>query len=381
MDVEELKKLDHKKKIRIGLLMGILCALYWGIWYAPGYAVWNMDILTGLTGYWLDPEQTIWIPGAFEIHNPDISGDLINIYSCIFLTGLNAIFCALVLFIWNGGLRKLPEFKRELVQVKGASKYFMMAGLCGACAVSGTYLASFNLSPGFAAIAGLLYPIIGTIMSVLYLKQKVSKRGYLAVVVLLVGGITLYSGSIITGGVEGSGNTTIGIIGGIMAAVGWGFEGVCAGKALDFCEPDIGLHLRFCFEAIFWIIVMVVIACTGTPIFDTIGELLNPATLFVFILLGLSFAWCYVTWYKSFPLLGVARGQAVGSLYAACAVIFLCIFFGPASALGYDDSNMLIIVGTTILGLIICLVGSFLLASEDTEGMVSLREQKGGDER
>ena len=368
MDVEELKILDHKKKIRIGLLMGILCALYWGIWYVPGYAVWNLDILNDLYVNIL-------------IEKPTIDVDLMNIIVCIFLTGMNAIFCAAVLFIWNGGLRKLPEFKRELVQVKGASKYFMMAGICGACAVSGTYLASFNLSAGFAAIAGLLYPIIGTIMSVLYLKQKVSKRGYLAVIVLLVGGITLYSGSIISGGVTGAGNPTIGIIGGIMAAVGWGFEGVCAGKALDFCEPDIGLHLRFCFEAIFWIIVMIIIACTGIPIFSTIGQILDPATFFVFILLGLSFAWCYVTWYKSFPLLGVARGQAVGSLYAACAVIFLCIFCGPAGALGYDDDSMLIIVGSTILGLIICLIGSFLLATEDTEGLVSLRDQKDGDQR
>jgi len=149
---------------------------------------------------------------------------------------------------------------------------------------------------------------------------------------------------------------------------------VFAGKALDFCEPDVGLHLRFCFEALFWIIVMVVIACTGVPIFSTIGEFLDPATFFIFILLGLSFAWCYVTWYKSFPLLGVARGQAVGSLYAACAVLFLCLFTGPAGALGYDDDSMLIIVGSTIAGLVICLIGSFLLASEDTEGMVSLRE-------
>ena len=363
-----MKLMDHKKKVRIGLLMGVLCALYWGIWYVPGNSAWALPILTDL---------------QVNLADTSLSTDMQTIVACIFITGFNAIFCALVLFIWNGGLRKLPEFKRELVEVKGASKYFMLAGICGACAVSGTYLAAFNLSAGFAAIAGLLYPIIGTIMSVLYLKQKVSKRGYLAIIVLLVGGITLYAGSIATGGVTGGEgtNATIGLIGGIMAAVGWGFEGVCAGKALDFCEPDIGLHLRFCFEAIFWIIVMVIMAACGIPIFSTVGQLIDPTTFLVFMLLGLSFAWCYVTWYKSFPLLGVARGQAVGSLYAACAVLFLCLFCGPRNALKYTDDSMVIIIASTILGLIICLIGSFLLATEDTEGMVSLREQNGGDER
>ena len=160
-----------------------------------------------------------------------------------------------------------------------------------------------------------------------------------------------------------------------MAAVGWGCEGAVAGKALDTCEPDVGLHLRFCFEALFWIVVLIVLQIAGIPVFSTIEYILDPATFFVFILLGLSFGWCYVSWYKSFPFLGVPRGQAIGSLYAACAIIFLCIFAGPAGALGYDDSSMGIIVGSTIAGLIICLIGSYLLGSEDTEGLVSLREE------
>jgi drug/metabolite transporter (DMT)-like permease len=356
-DLEAIRKIDHKKKVRIGLIMGLLCALYWGLWYVPGSAVWGLDIMVN---------AKINIAAA----KPDLDIDTVHILACIFLTGLNAIFCAFVLFIWNGALRKLPEFRREFKQVRGASKYFVMAGICGACAVLGTYLAASFLSPGFAAIAGLLYPVIGTILSVLYLKQKVSRRGYISILVLLAGGITLYSGSLITGGTEGS---LIGIVGGIMAALGWGLEGVCAGKALDVCEPDVGLHLRFVFEAIFWILVMTVLACTGIPIFDTIGELLDPVTFLVFILLGLSFAWCYVCWYKCFPFLGVARGQAVGSLYAACAVIFLVMFSGPEAALGYDSDTMFVIVSTTVLGLVICLFGSYLLASEDTEGMVSLR--------
>ena len=36
VSVEEIKKMDHKTKIRIGLVMGIFCALYWGVWYVPG---------------------------------------------------------------------------------------------------------------------------------------------------------------------------------------------------------------------------------------------------------------------------------------------------------------------------------------------------------
>ena len=368
VDIETLVKADHKQNIRFGVIMGILCALYWGVWYVPGYAVYDLpDLLNSLSA------------NLTENH-PSLSTDANTLMVCVFLTGLNAIACALVLFIWNGALGKLPEFHRTLVEFKAASKYFLLAGICGACAVSGTYIAATFLSPGFAAIAGLLYPIIGTIMSVLYLKQKVSKRGYLAIIVLLAGGITLYSGTLIAGNTESS-NPTLGAIGGIMAAVGWGFEGVVAGKALDICEPDVGLHLRFCFEALFWIIVMLIFTGCGYNLFYAIGDVLcDPADFVVVLMLGLSFAWCYVTWYKSFPFLGVARGQAVGSLYAACAVIFLIIFFGPEDALGYDDDSMALIVGSTIAGLIICLIGSFLIATEDSEGLVSLRTETKTDD-
>jgi len=358
MDINEIRALDHEKKKRIGILMGILCALYWGVWYVPGYAIYVSPLIADVY-----PNMV----------NAGMSDDVAGILQAVFLTAVNAVACALLLFIWNAGLGKTRELKRTLVQVKSVTKYYILAGICGACAVSGTYIAALFLSPGFAAIAGLLYPIIGTIMSVLYLKQKVTKRAYLAVVVLLAGGITLYSGSILAGGTE-SANPLLGCIGGLMAAVGWGFEGVVAGKALDLTEPDIGLHLRFIFEAIFWVIVLLIVACTGLPIFATMGWLFDPTTFLMVLLIGFSFAWCYVTWYKSFPMIGVARGQAIGSLYAACGVIFLSIFLGPEAALGYTEDTMMLIVGSTIAGLLICLVGSFLLATENAEDVASLRE-------
>ena len=89
MDVEALKKMDHKTKIRIGLIMGIFCALYWGVWYVPGYAVWYMPIMDLLPG---------------NISEAGFGGDTATVTTAIFLTGMNAIFCALVLFIWNGAV-------------------------------------------------------------------------------------------------------------------------------------------------------------------------------------------------------------------------------------------------------------------------------------
>ena len=355
-ELDAFIKANHKKKFRFGIIAALLCAIYWGVWYVPGYAVWEM------------PD---FLPAAMD--NMVAAGygdDVTYTMACILLCLVNAIIDTLILFIWNGALGKMGELKRTFVEFKAANIYFVYAGICGAGAVFGTYVAAQFLNPGFAAVAGVLYALVGTIMSVLYLHQKVTKRGYIAVVIMIVGAFVLFAGTIF-GGQESS-NMALGVIGGAMCAICWGLEGTFAGKALDYCEPDCGIQLRFFWEMILWIIVCVVLAITGVPIFSTIGAIVtDPYILLVVILLGFSFAWCYVTWYKSFPFIGVARGQAIGSLYAACSIIFMVLFFGVDNAIGgHDMAHVLPTVG----GLIICLFGSYLIATEDAEGLVSLKD-------
>ncbi len=354
--LDDFIKANHKKKFRFGIIAALLCAVYWGVWYVPGYAVWEM------------PD---FLPAAMvNMENAGYGSDVTYTMACILLCLVNAIIDTLILFIWNGALGKIGELKRTFVEFKAANIYFVYAGICGAGAVFGTYVAAQFLNPGFAAVAGVLYALVGTIMSVLYLHQKVTKRGYIAVVIMIVGAFVLFAGTIF-GGAESS-NMTLGIIGGAMCAICWGLEGTFAGKALDYCEPDCGIQLRFFWETVLWIIVCVVLAISGVPIFSTMASIVtDPYILLVVILLGFSFAWCYVTWYKSFPFIGVARGQAIGSLYAACSIVFMVLFFGVDNAIGGHDMAHVL---PTIGGLIICLFGSYLIATEDAEGLVSLKD-------
>lgn len=357
--IDDFVKANHKKKFKFGIIAALLCAIYWGVWYVPGYAVWEMpDFL---------PQVMV------NMENAGFGGDANYTMACILLCLVNAIIDTLILFIWNGALGKIGELKRTFVEFKAANIYFVYAGICGAGAVFGTYVAAQFLNPGFAAVAGVLYALVGTIMSVLYLHQKVTKRGYIAVIIMIVGAFVLFAGTIFGG--QESANMTLGVIGGAMCAICWGLEGTFAGKALDYCEPDCGIQLRFFWEMVLWIIVCVVIACCGVPIFSTIGSIVtDPYILLVVILLGFSFAWCYVTWYKSFPFIGVARGQAVGSLYAACGIIFMILFFGVNNAIGGGAPPTTLQYVGTIGGLIICLFGSYLIATEDAEGLVSLKD-------
>lgn len=342
MDINEMKKHNTHERVKLGYIMALLCAVFWGAWYVPG----NLS-------FYLTPFSTM-LADMSVIYGDQLGAILL----CVLITGLNALFVVIVLMFWCAGLGKLGEMKRSIVELRCCTKYYMLGALCGGpIAIMGSYLASFFVSAGFSAVSALCYPVIGMTLSVLWLKQKMSRRATVGLFVILAGGILIYSLDLLST----TGGNIVGYIGGLMAICGWGVEGAVAAKGLDVSEPDVALTLRFVMETIiWWVIAIPILLIFGVPILDGIMGIFEPTTLLVLVMMGLTFGLCYVTWYKSFPLIGVGRGQAIGSLYGLMAVIFLLAFTGAFK-------------WTYVVGAIICIVGTFMLFTEKTDDMDSLR--------
>jgi drug/metabolite transporter (DMT)-like permease len=228
-------------------------------------------------------------------------------------------------------------------------------------AILGSFIAMGFVGGAFAAVAALMYPVVGAILASKWYGEKVTKRAFIGIIVIILGGITIFGGGVLSE--IGSGNVLwVGYLGGLMAATGWGIEGAIAGKGLDIAEPDVGLTLRFIGEGlIWWIIAIPMLAIAGFPMIKYAILAFEPLTLMVLIFAGITFGFCYVSWYKSFPLIGVGRGQGIGNLYGLFAVIFIFLFFG-------DVPSWTILVGGAL-----CLIGSTVMFSEDTGEMESLR--------
>lgn len=345
MDVEEVRKNNTKQRVKLGYTMALLCAVFWGAWYIPGNLSFELTPFTTL----LATMETMY--------DPNIAG----IYLCMLVTGLNALFVVLALLFWCAGLGKFKEMKRSIVELRCCTKYYFLGAIFGGpFAILGTYIASYFIGAGFSAVAALCYPLIGVSLSVIWLKQDMSRRALLGMLVILAGGIVVYSTSMWSD-LQAGGVNPIGYIGGLMAIVGWGTEGAVAAKGLDVSEPDVALTARFMMECLIWWVIMIpILLLAGVPILDGIMGIFEPITLLVMIMMGITFGFCYVTWYKSFPLIGVGRGQAVASLYGLMAVIFILVFCGTFE-------------WVYIIGALICIVGTFLLFTENTDGWDSLR--------
>jgi drug/metabolite transporter (DMT)-like permease len=370
MNVDEKRKEAHKKRVKYGYTMALFCALFWGMWYVPGTFIWEFDIIYDF--------QMI-VSKATNIDDITNKGFLA---AAVMITALNAAFVVLAYFIWNIclGKAKFSEMRRSLREMKACTKYYFMGAVCGGpIAILGSFIAMGYVGGAFAAVAALAYPVIGTLLSRTWLGQKISHRAIAGILIILIGSITIFGVGLIDN--IQSGGSLIGYIGGLMALCGWGIEGVVAAKGIDVSEPDVAITLRFGLEnVIWWCIAIPILALLSIPVYQYMWYMISdPIILLSLVMLGLTFGFCYVAWYKSFPLIGVGRGQGIGSLYGIFSVIFLILFVGVAQALG----ESLIVQLSLVIGAILCTAGTIIMFTEKTENIECLRSivENGGDEK
>ncbi|HII02894.1 TPA: EamA family transporter [Methanosarcinaceae archaeon] len=346
MDLKALKKQESKRKISKGYMWALFCAVFWGIWYLPGTVVWVLNPFDEMYGV-----------------IAETNGDAVSlVVTAVLITAFNALTVMLALMVWNGVLQKFGELGRTLKEFNPCSKWFFLASIFGGpVAILGSFMAMGFIGGAFAAVAALLYPVIGSVLAYYWYGEKITKRAAIGIVVIILGGITIFGGGLITE--LGAGEVPwIGYLGGLMAAAGWGIEGAIAGKGLDIAEPDVGLTLRFVGEnIIWWILIVPILAIVGFPMYSFAIQAFEPLTLLVLIFAGITFGFCYVCWYKSFPLIGVGRGQGIGNLYGLCAIIFIFLFFGDVPQ------------WTILLGGALCVAGSFIMFTEEAGELETLR--------
>lgn len=328
------------RSVRWGFYWALWCAVLWGAWYIPGTAVW------------------------YEKPYVDIGGSQGEfLLAAAVITAFSSVAVLFFLFVWIGVLEKWGEFARTVRRTRISKWYYLGAVFGGPCALFGSYLAIGYVGPVFAAIAALMYPVVGATLARFWYYEKISARAVFGIAVILIGGASIYAPGLLGEFANPGGGVWLGYLGGIMAAVGWGVEGAIAGRALDVSDPDIGITLRFAAEVFYWIFLILpaIALFSGADVMFLISATFNFSAMLWIVLAGVSFAFCYVAWYKSFPLIGVGRGQAIAALYGVFAVIFLSIF-----TLDLPQWHFLI-------GLALTVFGGFVMFTEKAELLEVIR--------
>lgn len=342
-----LDKALHKhfqRSQRWGFTWALWTAVLWGAWYVPGTAMWYAEPFV-------------------SIHSGDHG---MRLAATAVMTWIHAVVVLLFLIIWNGMLGKLRDYGRTIVRFRRISKWYALASLCGGpMAIFGSYMAMGYVGPVFAAITSLFYPVVGAMIARLWYHEKISGRAALGMAIIIMGGMVIY-GPGLFGEIDISENYVwLGYLGGIMSAIGWGAEGAVASRAMDVTDPDVGIQCRFSFEILFWgmLVLPMVYLLTDLPIVTLLVEMLtSPMVMIWMVLASICHAYCYTAFYKSFSLIGVGRGEAIGNLYGVFAVLFVMAF-----TLELPEWYF-------VVGLILTVTGSFVMFREPAESVSTLRE-------
>jgi len=323
--VQRMRVEYRNRQVRWGFIWAIWCAVLWGAWYVPGTVIYAEAPFVAMTDEYL--------------------------LAAMVITTLNAVAVLLAMYLWIAVLGKTKDYVRTMRQYR-ISRWYAPAGLAGMLAIFGSILAIAYVGAAFAAVAALLYPIIGALLARLWYSERITRQAVLGIGIIVGGGVIVFAPGII-GELTGAGTGgLLGYVGGALAFVGWGVEGAIAGRALDVSDPDVGLTVRFTAEVALWILVVVPVtwALVGGRLWEVVGATLaNPTNLLLLVLLGLTFGFCYVAWYKSFPLIGVGRGQAIASLYGPLALVWLYVFTLEAPGIQFVVDGIVAVIGSFVL--------------------------------
>lgn len=328
---------------RWGFRWALWTAILWGAWYIPGTA--------------------LWYEYPYNIISDTEHGE--RLVATAVMTSIHAVAVFGFLALWNGSLGKLRDYGRTLVRFRKISKWYALASLFGGpMAIFGSYLAMGFIGPVFAAVTSLFYPVVGALMARLWYQEKITGQAALGMAIIIMGGVVIYGPGLFGEMGDENSYAWLGYIGGIMSAIGWGVEGAVVSRAMDVTDPDVGIQCRFSFEILFWgvLVLPAVMLLSDVPVWFLIKEsLLTPAAMLWMLLASVCHAFCYTAFYKSFPLIGVSRGEAIGNLHGVFAVIFVSLV-----TLKLPEWYFL-------LGLMITVTGSFIMFREPPEAVAELR--------
>lgn len=310
-----------------GLCIGIMSGILWGVnnfLFARGYECLPVtQIASGLDAFSL----AIFVP--------------------VVCATINDVCAAVALLAFNG-VRGMLSIVRYHLFTKAGFFVCLAALLGGPVGQSSYFLGIAFAGPSTALIITAMYPIIGCVLSYLFLHQKITFSMWLGIVISVVG-------AILVGYMPMEGeysHFTLGLFCACLAAFCWGSEVVLSYYGMTDMDPDVAITLRECISG--GVLMFVVIATGSFAILKQMLEITSGALLLSGA--GVIAGFSYFLWYAANKRIGCARGMAANSTYVIWGVLLNALF----ASLGSVSVQ-------TIAGCVCVLTGVILVSLNGSE--------------
>lgn len=234
---------------------------------------------------------------------------------------------------------------KTLKLLKTRSGLFVALGAMfgGPVGMAAYLLAIKYIGPGYTASISAIYPAVGAFFAYIFLKEKLSIRGWIGLLISILSIILL---GYTPNSNEGS-NFLIGFIASLVCVLGWALESViCAyGMKDDEVSPTQALQIRQLVSAV----------CYGIIIVPFIGgiDLVNIALyssiINVIAITALIGTLSYIFYYTAIDKVGPVKATGLNVTYSIWAILFDVILLGSPITLRLIICAILIIIGSVLV--------------------------------
>lgn len=255
---------------------------------------------------------------------PFIDNPILAIGGVFVCSMLHDSFAALWMFVLQLTTGEIKEFKKAILSRD--AMFCCFGALLGGPLAMSCYMYSIKTAgPALTAVVTACYPILGSLLAVWILKEKMSLRGW-GGLLLCLGGVLLLG---YTPDNQESSSVSLGILLSCITAIGWASEGVVCGYGMKsgVISPRMALFLRELTSSIAYILVALPLLLGGyTAMFNSTIEVLKTPSTTLFIaataLVGMA---SFLMWYTAINKIGAAKALCLNITYAFWAIIFAAI--------------------------------------------------------
>lgn len=323
------KKLSFAKK---GILWGVIGGILYG--FVPFFQTFAMEA---------EPLSSGAVLGLMAV--PFVVGCLQDFISGIWV---------LIPNIKNG---KHREYIRVIKSKPG--KWIVIASMAGGLIASAGFMAGVYLAgPVYPVAVSATYPAVGAILSRIFLKEKISKRGWIGITLCIAGAILI---SFVAPSGESYPHFYLGILCAVIAALGWGLEGIISLAGMDFVDPEVALGIRQFSSAVLFFIALFFVAGLGTKAFALMVATIPTVGLVYITLAAFGAGIGYFYYYKANNACGASRGMCLNITYTFVSALLSVIFLRSPIGVNF------------IVGIVVLLSGAILVVGKPSE-LFSLRD-------
>jgi len=288
---------NNKSDYKVGVFAGIGSAVTWGI-----------DTVLMVIVLAMNP----FLPEGAAFLAPFITAFFHDAFSAVWT------------FIYLAFKKQLrPLFKA--MKTKSALFVSLAALMGGPVGMTGYVLAVKYIGPSYTAIISSLYPAFGAVLAYFILKEKITKKGWVGLLVAVLGiCIVGYSPS-------ESGISIVGIIWALVCVVGWGSESViCAiGMKDDEVSSEFALQIRQLTSGLVYAFLII-------PIIGGVGlsiEVLRTSAIWWVLAIALSGTLSYLFYYQAIYKIGAIKAMGLNITYVVFSIAFDVLINGTQLSL------------------------------------------------